>query len=343
MSVAEQNEMDQFFRGVDMVQEIELKLSLPAHEQPRFAELALLQRYTPGPAWVQRLQNRYFDTPDLQLNAQAVALRVRRQGDQYIQTLKTRGSNQGGLHQRQEWEWPVASDQLDLALLPRNVLPEGMPLEALSVAFNTDFQRSCWILDYPFQEQRASIELVLDSGWVSSQDQRDPISEIELELKSGPTEALFALALELAAELPLRISRISKAEKGYRLRQPERARRIPPAPEIDAAAARFDLNAARHWLERIQALLESYSYIADATLLEKLPASFKGLIQQLEVADAVPQGLVTDLLAQQQQVVSLLSQLDPPSPLQQWLDSQALGLCLLRFSYWLYLQPESAV
>ncbi len=318
-----------------MAQEIELKLSLPQQQQRRFAALELLQKYASAAGQQQTLQNGYFDTPEQQLSQHGVALRVRRQGEQYIQTLKTRGSTLGGLHQRQEWEWPVPSMALDLTLLPPQALPDGVRPEALDVVFHTDFQRTCWLLRYPFAGQLARIELVLDHGWVSTDQQRDPISEIELELKSGPTAALFGLALELAAELPLRISRISKAQKGYRLLSPERARRLPPSP---VRTPHFDLPAAQQWLERIQALLESYTFIADVEQLGAAPAAFEGLRQQLAMAESVPVALLEGLAEQHQALRRLLAESDHQRAIQRWLEDRQLGLCLLRISQWLFLQ-----
>ena len=279
-----------------MAQEIELKLGLPQEQQCHFVALDLLSKYAPEPGQLHKLENCYFDTADQLLSQHAVALRVRRDGERYIQTLKTRGSNLGGLHQRLEWEWEVPTMALDLTLLPPQALPDSVRPEMLNAAFHTDFQRTCWQLNYPYAGQQACIELVLDNGWVSSLDQRDPISEIELELKSGPTDALFALALELATDLPLRISRISKAQKGYRLLSPERARRTPPSPVISSC---FELPAAQQWLERILALLENYTFIADVDLLAGAPAAFEGLRQQLALAKQVPVALLESLAEQQ--------------------------------------------
>ena len=42
----------------------------------------------------QELITRYFDTPDFALSAQGVALRVRRVGRRWLQTLKTEGERQ---------------------------------------------------------------------------------------------------------------------------------------------------------------------------------------------------------------------------------------------------------
>ncbi|MEH6469980.1 MAG: CYTH domain-containing protein [Halopseudomonas sp.] len=320
-----------------MAQEIELKLSLPQALHQRFANMPLLQRYTTVEAQILPLQNCYFDTPEQLLNRHAVALRVRRSGDQYIQTLKTRGSSLGGLHQRQEWEWLVADDQLDLSLLPQQALPETVSLDSLAVAFNTDFQRSCWMLDYPYQDQLASIELVLDSGWVTVGQQRDAISEVELELKAGPAEALFALALELAAEMPLRISRISKAERGYRLHQPERARQILDSPALGGG---FDPQLTQIWLERIQALLESYLFTHQATLLAEVQAALDGIKQQLEGAGPLTSQLLAGLQQQQQSLNQLLAEPYDEAHAQQWIEGRLLGLCLLQVSQWLYLQSS---
>jgi triphosphatase len=316
-----------------MAQEIELKLSLPRSEQHRFAQLPVLAQYSRGPVLSKQLLNRYFDTPDLQLNCHAVALRIRRSGEQYIQTLKTRGSSQGGLHRRNEWEWPVASDRLQLDLLPADALPSGIDLERLQPAFNTDFERRCWQLLYPYQGQQAEIELVLDSGWVSAYGQQDPISEIELELNSGPTEALFALALELAESVPLRVSRISKAERGLRLFKPEATRQPPARPEpLD----RFEPASCQIWLERLQALSEAYLFVPSGELQQALAQSLEGVAQQLLLAGDSAAELLMALEQQQLELEQLLQANAGPQALNCWLDSQALGLALLQISYWLY-------
>ena len=318
-----------------MSHEIELKLSLPQAWQPSFNELALLEQYRCEPISQHALINRYFDTPDQRLNHAAVALRIRQRGQDYIQTLKTRGDSRGGLHQRREWEWSVSQPQLDLSLLPLDALPEGVALDQLEVAFNTDFERRCWQLHYPYQDQVAEIELVLDSGWVILAERRDPISEVELELKSGPPEALFELALELAEQLPLRISRISKAERGYRLHNPERAR---PVPGWVGPTDRFDSNLAALQLERIQALLEAFEFCAEPQVLAALPATLQALEQQLTLA------FVPDLAAALQHQRELLEQALTTSRAaelcQNWSQSRELGLCLLQISRWLFLSNE---
>ena len=167
------------------------------------------------------LRNTYYDTPALELAAARVALRVRQQGERRIQTLKTRGQSVDGLHQRGEWEWELDNDRLDPALLQADIWPATLPLAeqlALEPVFTTDFRRRLWWLRFDGTE----IEVALDQGEVACSGPEgvrltDPICELELELRSGPAAALFALARTLGEQTELRPSDISKAQRGYRL------------------------------------------------------------------------------------------------------------------------------
>jgi inorganic triphosphatase YgiF len=68
-----------------------------------------------------------------------------------------------------------------------------------------------------FRYHGAEIELALDQGEVTGGDRRSEICEVELELKSGPPQALFALARELSAAAPLYLTFDSKAARGQAL------------------------------------------------------------------------------------------------------------------------------
>ena len=61
------------------------------------------------------------------------------------------------------------------------------------------------------------VEVVLDEGIVAGGGAQAPLCELELELKEGKPRALFALAQEIAAAVPLRLGVLSKAERGYAL------------------------------------------------------------------------------------------------------------------------------
>ena len=51
-----------------------------------------------------RLENTYFDTPDLSLYANRIALRVRNTPTEQLQTVKCAAESVAGLSSRPEWE-----------------------------------------------------------------------------------------------------------------------------------------------------------------------------------------------------------------------------------------------
>ena len=95
--------------------EIELKLALPPQQVEAFLKLMAWRRSTPVR---QALITRYFDTPDFALSAQGVALRVRRAGRRWLQTLKTEGERRGGLSRRAEYEMAVTRGSPDWTRFP---------------------------------------------------------------------------------------------------------------------------------------------------------------------------------------------------------------------------------
>ncbi|MCL6417457.1 CYTH domain-containing protein [Aestuariirhabdus sp. Z084] len=200
-----------------MALETELKLLLP----PDQCELVRTHTLFSGDAACyqgrQRLLNCYYDTPQFDLRANRVALRVRHHESGYIQTLKTSGERSAGLSRRQEWEWPLESEQLDLELLDEQHWPLDERIKAnLLPCFNTDFERECWLLEWT-GDVHGTIEVALDQGQVMAAGQQLPICELELELKGGKEEALQEVADLLVQTISLTPSDISKAQRGYRL------------------------------------------------------------------------------------------------------------------------------
>lgn len=201
--------------------EIELKLALPPQQAAAFLKRMARRRRTPVQ---QALITRYFDTPDFDLSAQGVALRVRRVGRRWLQTLKTEGERRGGLSQRAEFEMPVARSMPDWSRFPAEALalvPEALRAQLVPV-FETRFDRTAWLLT---GRGGAQIEVALDVGEVRAGKNSQPICEIELELKAGQPDVLFALALEWASAFDCLPFDISKAERGVRL-----ARGVDAAP-----------------------------------------------------------------------------------------------------------------
>ncbi|MDA8128980.1 MAG: CHAD domain-containing protein [Betaproteobacteria bacterium] len=217
-------------------EEIELKLALPPQQAPAFLKRMARRRSQPER---QTLVTRYFDTPDFALSGDGVALRVRRvvkgagQRPRWLQTLKTEGERQGGLSRRVEYEMPVSRGEPDWGRFPpeaRALVPEPLRVRVVPV-FETRFERTAWLLK---GAGGARIEVALDVGEVASQssagERSAPICEIELELKSGRPDALFALALEWAVAFDGLPFDVSKAERGVRLARGIAAEPVKSAP-----------------------------------------------------------------------------------------------------------------
>jgi inorganic triphosphatase YgiF len=167
---------------------------------------AVLAAAPDGDDEIRELISVYFDTPDLVLQKAGASLRVREQQGQRIQTVK-RGQ---GLV-REEHEAPIEGLAPDPALEPLpSLLPQGASLRP---AFNVRVSRRQRTVAY----NGAQVEMALDQGEVSGGEQKRPICEVELELKSGPPSALFALARELSAAAPLYLAFDSKAARGQAL------------------------------------------------------------------------------------------------------------------------------
>lgn len=211
-----------------MKEEVEIKLSLPESARRAFLRHPLLQQGDKLPT--RKLLNIYFDTPDLALHRQGIALRTRRQGRGWLQTVKCAGTASGGLAVRPEWEQPYAG-RFDFAAIDDQEVREQLERHRirahLEPAFETLFTRSTWRIA---PAQGASALIMLDRGWIEAGGRREAISEIEIELEAGQADALFDLALALAAGLPLRPEIRSKAERGYRLRSGAPLKPVKAAP-----------------------------------------------------------------------------------------------------------------
>ncbi|MFN4148214.1 MAG: inorganic triphosphatase, partial [Rhodocyclaceae bacterium] len=89
-----------------MAEEIELKLALPETAQRAFLRHPLLRQA--AHKQTARLTNIYYDTPDLDLRKHGIALRLRKRGRSWLQTVKCAGKQMGGVSSRPEWETPYA-------------------------------------------------------------------------------------------------------------------------------------------------------------------------------------------------------------------------------------------
>ncbi|MFQ1760180.1 inorganic triphosphatase [Aeromonas veronii] len=198
-----------------MQTEIEIKFFVARDIQAKLSNL--LNSFEIKESSQQQLGNVYFDTPTLALRQLEMGLRIRRCDAFAEQTIKCRGQVVGGLHARPEYNAPVSGDLPTLSAFPDEIWPtltERDHIQQQLVAqFRTDFLRRHWLIAL----EGAEIELAWDQGEIVGSQGSTTINELELELKSGATVALFALAQCLARIGGLRLGAQSKAQRGYRL------------------------------------------------------------------------------------------------------------------------------
>lgn len=199
--------------------EQEIKLAVAGETRLELAQLDWLQTIS-REQQQQHLRTEYFDTSQMTLKQKGIALRLRRQGEQWLQTVKTSGQVKDGLHQREEWEHPLPAAEFDWSLLLQTplveVFAEQDDREQLQCLFYTDFRRDTWLLA---AEQNTLIELAYDFGEAGAGERRAKIHEIELELRHGSLAVLRQLAEQLKTTLMLTYNNRSKAEIGYDLYQ----------------------------------------------------------------------------------------------------------------------------
>ncbi len=199
-----------------MPDEIELKLRINRRHAAKLRQHPAILAAAVGEPVTRKLTSIYFDTPQLTLLDTGFNLRVRRMGGEWFQAVKGGGGVVSGLHQRQEWEDIIAGDQPDFT----KILDPGMQKlfadqnlrDALRPIFTTEVRRTEWQLVF---DNGDKVELALDLGNLIVGKQKEPISEIELELKAGNAGRLFDLALELQLEIPLELENVSKSQRGY--------------------------------------------------------------------------------------------------------------------------------
>jgi inorganic triphosphatase YgiF len=248
-----------------MQKETEIKLRVSRETLAALREHPLLKKRNKS-GWERReLMNQYFDTPERDLAQAKVALRLRKDGDEVIQTLKTRGQSVAGLSERNEYDWKLPKAKLDVKKLDGECWPESLAeldKKTLKPIFTTDFVRERAEIAWGRGKSKVVIEAALDLGHVVVGKQKEEICELELELREGEPAALLELAAELAATLALMPCDISKAERGYRLYDANSYSLSLPAPELTAETQLDDAFAALSWhlLGSSQRLAEQYRF-----------------------------------------------------------------------------------
>ncbi|KYK43563.1 hypothetical protein A1D31_16020 [Bradyrhizobium liaoningense] len=237
--------------------EIELKLLVDADRMAHFGAAPVIAANARNKGSRKRLKSVYYDTPERALRRAGLSLRVRQSGTRFVQTVKSDVADDP--LRRGEWEASVPSLAPDVALampfIPEKLRGQldAQPLEAV---FKADIHRHTRIVDLP----SGTVEVAFDRGDLTAGGRSMPVSEIELELKSGGASAIYEIALRLAEHGTVRPSIRSKSGRGFDLAadQPPSARRprklgLDPSVALDEAFAAILRSCFLHLLQSLPA------------------------------------------------------------------------------------------
>lgn len=218
----------------------------------------------------------YFDTPAQALRRNGLFLRIRREGERRMQTVKASGTA-AGLFMRPEWEREVRDDQPVLD----NTIPVtaaiGDDAAAIAPIFTIENERRQWNV--------CGIEISLDCGKAIASGRETRFNEIELEQKNGDCAEMFALARKIDAIAPVHLGVMSKAEQGYRLLGPvpaaAKAQRIVLEENLNAAAALQAIGFAclRHYRLNVPLIIDNL----DAAALHQARVAIRRLRSALSI------------------------------------------------------------
>ncbi len=151
-----------------------------------------------------RMQTTYFDTPDRRLSQEKRTLRIRKENEQSIVTLKAPLPDGS----RAEWECHADSLEEGLQKFPEKI---AGPLEPVCGA---KFVRRAALIAL----EDTTVELALDLGVLTGGGRELPLCEAEVEYKTGSEEAARAFAEKLAADFGLKEEKRSKFARALALR-----------------------------------------------------------------------------------------------------------------------------
>lgn len=199
--------------------ETELKITVDEATIAALPRNSALDELRAAPRKTQNLVSIYYETADFALVSAGIALRLRKVGRKWVQTVK-RKSGAGethGLFSNLEVERDAPGGRLVLDGPDEQgvyaAIFEAVGDAPLEPVFETRVRRITDLLRAPSGE----VELAIDRGEIVAGDKTAPIREVEMELLSGDVRALFEVARRLFASGPLNFSIANKSARGYGL------------------------------------------------------------------------------------------------------------------------------
>lgn len=237
--------------------EIELKLIVASDRLADFNDAPIVAANARNKGTRKHLKAVYYDTPKRALRRDGFSFRVRQSGARFTQTVKAEFGNDP--LRRGEWEAAVPSMTPDIALampLVSDKLRAELERHPVEAVFSSDIHRHQRLVELP----SGTVEVAFDQGYLTSGDRSLPVSEIELELKSGSPSAIWELALRLAEHGSAKSSIRTKSARGFDLAAdtPPRAPKPPklrldPSTSLDEAFSEILRSCLLHLLQSLPA------------------------------------------------------------------------------------------
>ena len=205
------------------MQEIELKFLVPDYKVD-----ALLRQANIKSSQTNKLAAHYFDTAEQDLAKAGIALRIRKEGDDWVQTIKATGD---GMASRLEHNHVLDAEQTAQAAETHSLSPDLQIYKNGELAdnlarFDLDTLTDELIQQYVTDVERITrlvkkdnnvVEVAYDEGLVhhgKDASRQQNIHEVEFELLQGKPEFLFEVAKTWCKRYKMCVSTVTKAERG---------------------------------------------------------------------------------------------------------------------------------
>lgn len=158
-----------------------------------------------------KMETTYYDTPSEALSARHYTLRKRLENGVSVCTLKAPARQGRG-------EWEIECECIEVAVpklmdmdCPADLL--ALTMEGLIPVCGARFTRIAKTITLP----EGVVELALDEGYLFSGQRKEPLCEVEVELKAGAIELCDAFAKDLAKRFGLSPQKSSKFRRALAL------------------------------------------------------------------------------------------------------------------------------
>ena len=279
--------------------DITLRLEVAPNDLQRLRRLPLLKSLARGTARTRRLVRSYYDTPELTLLKNRVALHIRKNGRSYVQRVDRDDTINGDGPIHHAWEGPIAGASPDLTHIRDGKLLEVFGdrelRRRLTPVFVSDIKRT----SLPLRVDDSEVEVEFDTGEVRGDGGTESICETGLELRAGNAARVYELALEIHRAVPLTIAHHSEAARGYHLMRQEpprwyKAKKVALDPEMSVREALTRI--ARTCLWQIQANERCAETAAHIEGVHQLRVAVRRLRSSLSTfRTAIPEALHTEL------------------------------------------------